>query len=82
MALDKYIDTMSDVNYVYRYTVIELVRRGFKLSDARKMIRTSSILERIQGEDGWVFFHGWDEKEWANWVIDYHAKGGRLRYAG
>ena len=65
--IDKYIDKMPDEIMVYRYTLIELVSRGYKRTDAKKMFRMSRIYDRMR-RDPVVFWH-YDEQRWADWVI-------------
>ena len=66
--IDKYIDKMSDRDMVYRYTLIELVRRGYRRVKAREMLMKSHIGDRMF-RDPVVFWH-YDEKRRADWVID------------
>lgn len=66
--IDKYISKMSDRNMVYRYTLIELVRRGYKRVEARKMLEHSHIGDRMF-RDPVVFWH-YAEERWADWVIE------------
>ncbi len=69
-VIEKYIGKMSDRNMAYRLTLIELVRRGYKRVEARKMITKSHLGDRMFN-DPVVFWH-YDEQRWADWVIqDY-----------
>ena len=45
-VIEKYVCDMSDRNMVYRLTLIELVRRGYKRVEARKMLETSHVGDR------------------------------------
>lgn len=67
MLIDKYIDKMSDETMIYRYTLIELVSRGYKRAVARKMFNESRVYDRMR-RDPVVFWH-YDEQRWADWVI-------------
>ncbi|MBR3621735.1 MAG: hypothetical protein IKN43_00090 [Selenomonadaceae bacterium] len=67
MCVDKYAYDMSDERFAYVYTLIELVKRGYRRVDARKMIESSTLMGRLQ-LDSTFFFH-YDETTWADWVI-------------
>lgn len=68
MILDKYIDKMSDERFYYTYVLIELVRRGYRRQDARKMITESKIIERCVKNP--TFFNHYTPEYWADYVID------------
>ena len=67
MCVDKYAYDMSDERFAFVYTLIELVKRGFGRKEAKKMIKTSTLMERLKLDS--VFFFHYDEAKWADWVI-------------
>ena len=48
MCVDKYAYDMSDERFAFVYTLIELVKRGFGRKEAKKMIKTSTLMERLK----------------------------------
>lgn len=70
---------LSDVQFIYRYTVLELVRRGFRPALAKRMVKESPLLEKAK-QASWVYFHDMDERDWADMIERYHNKLGHIRY--
>ena len=68
MLLDKYVIKMSHERLAYVYTLIELVKRGYKRVEARKMINGSDLMKRLELDS--IFFFHYDETRWADWVIE------------
>lgn len=67
-AMKKYLLKMSDEDFVYRMTVIELCRRGMSLCDARKAVRKSTLLS--QAKKSWRIARDLDDSDWADIVMN------------
>ena len=70
MILDKYLDKMTDERFYYAYMLVELVRRGHRRQDARKMIEESDIFARAE-KDPAIFYH-YPPERWADFVEESH----------
>ena len=70
MILDKYIGKMSDERFYYAYMLIELVRRGYRRQDARKMIEESKVLDKCTKNP--LIFNHYPPEHWANYVEENH----------
>lgn len=78
-AIARYVLKMSDEHCLYRLTVIELCKRGFSLSMARRMVKDSDLFEHAK--HSWRVLRDEDQSDWANYVIKYHVKNGTLKLA-
>lgn len=69
MKTKRYVLTRTNTDtMIYRLTVIELVRRGYRFSRAKAMVRDSNIVE--DSKLYWGILHDMDEKGWAGYVIE------------
>lgn len=71
---------MSNRRHVFCYSVLELMERGFKYADARKMVEESGYLDYTEKHPD-IFFY-YSRKDWADWIIEGFASAGKLRYTG
>lgn len=58
----------DDATCIYRATVIELIQRGYRFSDAKAMVRASGIVE--DAKRCWRIPRDMDEVDWADYVLD------------
>lgn len=69
MKTKRYILTRTNTDtLIYRLTVIELVRRGYRFSRAKAMVRESNIIE--DSKLYWGILHDMNVKDWADYVIE------------
>ena len=68
MKTMKYIYSVGTDTFMYRTTVIELVRRGYRFSDAKAMVRASNIVD--DAKTCLEFTHDMGIKEWADYVLE------------
>ncbi len=52
---------------IYRMTVMELVRRGFKFSAAKMIVKNSTLLE--DAKTCWSISRDMGHKEWAEYAL-------------
>lgn len=78
--LRKYWRNMSDRRHAFCYSVLELMERGFKYKEAKRMVEKSSYLDYAE-EHPEIFFH-YSRKDWADWIIKGTASAGKLRFVG
>lgn len=69
-SLYKMLDKMTDKEMVYRFSIIELYKRGYSIKDAKQMISDSGILNNIEPNDT-LWTRDMDEKDWADWIINH-----------
>lgn len=62
----------SDATCIYRATVIELIRRGYRFSDAKAMVRASDIVG--DAKRCWRIPRDMDDSGWADYVLDKLGK--------
>lgn len=73
MKTDVYLALHADTSTsIYRATVIELVRRGYKFSDAKAMVRASDIVG--DAKRCWRIPRDMDDSDWADYVLDKLGK--------
>jgi len=68
MLFERYIGKMSSERFAYACTLIELVKRGYRRVDAKKMIAKSDLMARLRFDN--AFFFHYEEDQWADWVIE------------
>ena len=72
MKTDRYLVLRADdATCIYRSTVIELVRRGYKFSRAKDMVRASGIIE--DAKRYWAMVRDFDECDWADYALEQLA---------
>ena len=72
-VIDRYLPTMTAKNMFYRYTLIELVRRGYKRQTAKKIMLDTNIVDRAM-KDPIIFFH-YAPDQWADFVESNYGEG-------
>ena len=55
------------VAYAYRTTTMQLMIRGFGFTDAKRMVRISSLLDAVE-KFGVDWYHDMDHVDCADWV--------------
>ncbi|MBQ3443341.1 MAG: hypothetical protein IKG61_02850 [Selenomonadaceae bacterium] len=79
-VIRKYWRQMSPRRHAYCYCVLELMERGYKYRDAKKMVVESGYLDYAENHPS-IFFH-YAKEDWADWIINAVASSGKLRYIG
>jgi len=62
----------DDATCIYRATVIELIRRGYRFSDAKTMVRASDIVG--DAKRCWRIPRDMDDSDWADYVLEKLGK--------
>lgn len=73
-VLDKYYIHMGDFRYYWCSTILELMRRGKRYYQAKQMILSCPLTEKIQGKGGWAYFHDMDYPDWADMICQWNQQ--------
>ncbi|SEH21978.1 hypothetical protein [Selenomonas sp. KH1T6] len=73
----KYMLSLNDVTFAYRATVMELCKRGYSFNTAKKMVKTSNLLEGVKAAEG-MWFHDMTQRDCADYVERYLNRQKRI----
>ena len=73
----KYLLSLNDVTFAYRATVMELCKRGYSFNTAKKMVKTSNLLEGVRLSEG-MWFHDMNQRDCADYVERYLNRQKRI----
>ena len=74
-----YVFDLPGATLIYRYTVLELVSRGYKFSEAKTLVRNSVFFAQVK-KCSWPALHVGSEKEWADFVVEEKQTIDNLEY--
>ena len=68
MVLEKYMSKMSLPRMVHCCTILELMRRGYKYEDAKRLLKESNLLQMASSSDEGDrrFVMHYDDEAWAD----------------